>query len=221
MLKRGQEVVTKDKVDQSEIRLSLKVDGSEKVILLGVNDYVEVPSHSDFNHKVYPQSCHKIFGNECPLCEAYEAGEAGLKPITRYKFGFYVVGSGRVKFFDASFTQAKKLIKQIKGFSEDIEYGSMFTFDRTGSGKETSYTLNLMAERKLTVDEVELIKECKKLSITDEEFEESCQPVNAEFLKTVLYEGYGIGTAPEPKDSNDSSDSKGTENKAGGKALPF
>ena len=210
MLKRGQEVVTKDKVDQSEIRLSLKVDGSEKVILLGVNDYVEVPSHSDFNHKVYPQSCHKIFGNECPLCEAYENGEAGLKPITRYKFGFYVVGSGRVKFFDASFTQAKKLIKQIKGFSEDIEYGSMFTFDRTGSGKDTSYTLNLMAERKLTKDEVALIKECKEMSITDEEFEEACTPMNADFLKGLVYESYGIGEPPKTED-----DTKSTE------GLPF
>lgn len=195
-LKRGNEVVIREKVDIKETRLSLKKDQSVNVVLMGINDYVEVPSHSDFENKIYPQSCFSVIDAECPLCNAYKAGHSSMKPITRYKFAMYVVDESKIMFFDATFTQAKKLIKQIKDFEEDIEYGTMFKFERTGAGTETSYILTPIADRKLNVKDKEVINAVKELEVEDDMFEAVCMPVSESYARELMYDAFKFGEKP-------------------------
>lgn len=221
-LKRGNEIVVREKVDLKETRLSLKKDQSVNVVLIGVNDYVEVPSHSDFANKIYPQSCFSVIDKECPLCQAYKAGHVSMKPVTRFKFAMYVVDEAKIMFFDATFTQGKKLIKQIKDFTEDIEYGTMFKFERTGTGTDTAYILTPIAERKLTDKDKGIIESVKEMEVEDAMFEAICMPVSENYAKELMYNAFKFGDAPIKEEQNENqNENQAIQENETIKNLPF
>lgn len=189
-LKRGNQVTLKADVDLKEVSLRLKENESVKVILLGTEDYVQFTAHNDFANKIYPQPCLLIddSNSECPYCVAYEAGMEGLKAKTRIKFAFYVVDQKKVMFWEATSAQAKKLVKEIQTYAEDIEFGSIFTFERTGSGKNTAYSLNLVSERKYTDADKQLLENLKEEVVTDEMFEAVCSPKSRKLAIQLLNE---------------------------------
>lgn len=189
-LKRGNEVSTKGNVDLKEVTLRLKQDEKVKVILLSTQDYVQFPAHNDFTNKIYPQSCLLVDDNntECPYCVASKNGFETLEAKNRMKFAFYDVTTGTVKFWEATNAQGTKLIKQIKGFADDIEYGQVFEFTRTGTGKDTSYDLVPIMERKYTDTDRQAIETAKEVSVSDEMFEEVCQPKSRKLVIQLLNE---------------------------------
>lgn len=184
--KRGNEVKIVEKVDYKEMAINLKAGDSIKVVV-GLEDYVQYDAHNEFSLKIYPQSCLSLFDSsvECPYCKMAKL-EEGLKAKQRMKFAFYVVDEKKIKFWDSSFTQGKKLMEQIKGYAEDIEYGSVFEFKRTGNGKETSYTLDLVAERKYKKEDKEAIEAFKGMTIETDMFEDICRPRSREMVIGLL-----------------------------------
>lgn len=188
-IKRGNEVSLKGNVDLAEVTLRLKDGEKAKVVLLGTQDYVQFPAHNSFADKIYPQPCLSVNDEECPYCIAYNTGNyPALASKNRIKFAFYEVTSGKVKFWEATNSQAKKLIKQIKEFTEDIEYGTIFEFGRTGTGTETAYTLTPIAERKYTEADRQLLESLKGTTVSDEQFEEVCQPKSRKLVIGLLNE---------------------------------
>ncbi len=196
-LKRGNEVSIKEKVNIKDVRLRMKENETVDVILLGINDYVQYESHSSFNHQIYPQPCFDVIDKPCPFCEAYKSGHVEMKPVQRFSFAFYCVDSDKVMFWDATYTQGKKLIKQIRDFAEDIEYGTVFKFERTGKGTDTAYNLIPKAERKLSPKEKGLLESTKGMTVEDEMFEEVCRPVTEDYARELLFNGFGFGEKVE------------------------
>lgn len=190
MIKRGNEVSTKGNVDLKEVSLRLKQDEKVKVILLGTEDYVQFPAHNDFTNKIYPQPCLLVddLNDECPYCVASKNGFDTLAPKNRLKFAFKMVDTGKIMFWEATQAQATKLIKQIKDFADDIEYGSVFEFSRAGTGKDTAYNLIPVQERKLTDLDKQRIEEARTESVTDEMFEEVCSPKSRKLVIQLLNE---------------------------------
>lgn len=188
MAKRGKDV-SADKVDLKDVSLRLKQGESVKVILFGIEDYFEYDSHNDFANKIYPQPCllEDEQNDECPYCIASKSGMDGLKVKKRFMFAFYSVSQKKVMFWDATAGQGRKLVKQINGYAEDIEYGSVFEFSREGTGKETSYTLALVSERKYTKadkDAITFVKE--KGALTDAELFSALQPKSRKLAICLL-----------------------------------
>lgn len=175
-LKRGQEVNLNETVNLEDVQFRLKDGESKKVVLCGVYDYVEFPSHNDFENKIYPQPCLLLTEKECPYCTASENGFSSLAVKTRFKFGFHSVDENKLVVWEGTISQGKKLIKQIQGFKEDIEYGTVFEFKRSGNGTDTSYTLTPIAERKYTEKDKKAIADAKVSTITDHFFQTVCKP---------------------------------------------
>ena len=196
MRKRGSEVTFtnnyEEKVKAKDVRLTLKDGESVKVVICTTEDYYQYPAHNDFNHGIFPQACHE---ENCPLCAVAALGDEfkALKVRDRYKFAFYVIDQDKIMAFDATAGQAKKLKDQItEDYYEDIEFGAVFTFKRVGNGKDTSYTLSLISERKLTAKDKEAIEKYKGYHIPDEFFEDITEPVMKGYVYKLLEEKAGI-----------------------------
>ncbi|PEF03551.1 hypothetical protein COM97_26445 [Bacillus thuringiensis] len=153
--KRGeeaQESANKQKIDLKKAYIRLKEDESVRVRLLGQFDYVEYLAVGDFNLGIYTQPSLRPLGERDafdevqeivrPLPDDHELADfKRLYAKQRYIFAFADIDSGELRFFDASKGQAKKLIKQIEEYKEDL--GEIaFNFKRTGQKTETSYALN-------------------------------------------------------------------------------
>lgn len=189
-IKRGNEVNIKTGggVKMKDVRIDLKGGQSIKVVVCSTQDYVEVPSHNDFSHKIYPQACMET---DCPLCAVAELGDEfkGLKVKNRYKFAFAAVEADKIMVLELTSGQAKKLKNAITGeYKEDIEFGAVFNLKREGDGKETSYTLNLISERKMTAKDKEAVEKYKGYEISDDFFEDVCKPMSKGFIYKALVE---------------------------------
>ena len=194
MAKRGKEVSVSSNVDLSEVSVRLKQGESIKVIFFGTEDYFEYNSHNDFGNKIYPQPCllEDELNAECPYCVANKHGIEGLKLKKRVMFAFYCTSQKKTMFWDATASQGKKMIKQINGYAEDIDFGSVFELSREGTGKETSYTLSLISERKYTKADKEAIEFVKeKGALTDDELFSALQPKSRK-LAIGLLDGLGF-----------------------------
>lgn len=194
MGKRGSEATFKtnsEKVKAKDVRLTLKDGESVKVIICTTEDYYQYPAHNDFNHGIFPQACHE---ENCPLCAVAALGDEfkALKVKDRYKFAFYVVDQDKIMAFDATAGQAKKLKSQLDEYKEDIEFGAVFTFKRTGTAKDTDYSLSLISERKYTAKDKEAIEKYKGYHIPDEFFEDITEPVMKGYVYKLLEEKAGI-----------------------------
>lgn len=194
MGKRGSEATFKtnsEKVKAKDVRLTLKDGESVKVVICTTEDYYQYPAHNDFNHGIFPQACHE---ENCPLCAVAALGDEfkALKVKDRYKFAFYVVDQDKIMAFDATAGQAKKLKSQLDEYAEDIEFGAVFTFKRTGNAKETDYSLSLISERKYTAKDKEAIEKYKGYHIPDEFFEDITEPVMKGYIYKTLEEKAGI-----------------------------
>jgi hypothetical protein len=138
----AKENAQKQQLDLKQEYISLKENESVKVRILGAEDYVEYKAHGSFSHKIYTRPCS--LQSDCPLCVASRAGIEEFNPLKarpRYLFAFYVMDEGKVKLFDATKTQAKKLIASIEEYGDDLQELA-FNFKRTGNGKDTDYSLN-------------------------------------------------------------------------------
>lgn len=186
MFKRGNDVELKSNTNYTEKFIRLKEGGSAKLIFLTPYDYVEYPAHADFMHKIYPQTCLKAIKEECPYCKVKGKIDK-LKPTKRFLFGFYNVDNEEINYFDATYTQGSDIITAINSFKEDIEYGTVFTFSRTGTKTNTRYNLNAIAERKLTAKDKQALNTAKEMSIKDETFEEILQPKSRKFCISLLH----------------------------------
>jgi len=140
----AKESATKKNVDLKTAYVRLKENESVRVRILGVTDYVEYKSHGEFNLGIYNQPCRTPLDGELdPMCIAANSGLEGfdkLKAKKRYIFGLYDIDMKQIRFFDASKTQATKLIGQIEEYADSIDEIAM-TFKRTGTKTETSYDL--------------------------------------------------------------------------------
>jgi hypothetical protein len=135
----------KKNVDLKTAYIRLKENESVRVRVLGVTDYVEYKAHGDFNLGIYTQPCITPQTNELdPLCIAANSGIEGfdkLKAKKRYIFALYDLDMGQIRFWDASKTQATKMIGDIEEYAESLEEIA-FNFKRTGTKTETVYSLN-------------------------------------------------------------------------------
>lgn len=196
LIKRGAEVEqslnkSSQKVDFKNAFIRLKDGESVRVRILAYGDFVEYPTHGSFVKGIYTQACKG--DDTCPLCIAYKNGGeewADLKPVNRYMFAFADIDAGEIRFFDASKSQAKKLIEQIKEYQDVLdEYA--FIFKRTGKGKDTSYTLNLIPKMK-NIDKEKFAKFDGE-SISDELFEAVCSPRPLKVVvKTLKDAGFNV-----------------------------
>ena len=179
------EVLNKKGVDFKKAIIRLKDGEGVRVRILSPNDYVEYDSHGSFTKSIYTQPCA---GEDCPLCLAYkEGGEEwkDLKVTPRYVFAFGDLDTGEIRFWDASKSQARKLISQIKEYKDDLgEFA--FNFKRTGSGKSTDYSLNLIPRLKKE-DEVKF-KVFDGMVVEDELFEAVCSPRPKKYMVKALKE---------------------------------
>lgn len=188
---RGQEVeksINSKKVDLAKTYIRLKEGESIKVRLLGTNDYVEYASHGSFNHKIYTQPCIAPTGMDCPLCKASKSGIEEyeiLYPKKRYLFAFADITTGDIRVWDCSKSQAKTLLTAIKEYEEDI-YDVAFTFKRTGTKMETSYTL--MPIMKLRGDDAENFHKFDDMKVEDEFFESVLIAKTPEYMMDILAE---------------------------------
>lgn len=228
-IKRGNEATfeksRENKVKAKDVRLTLKENQSVKVVVCTTQDYVEYPAHNDFNHGIFPQACHE---DNCPLCAVAALGDdfKAMKMKKRYKFGFFVIDENKVMAFDATAGQAKKLKAQLDEYKEDIEYGAVFTFKRTGTSKETDYSLSLISERKYTAADKKAIEEYKGYTIPDDFFEDICEPVSKKYVYKALEEKAGIDVRamfPDAEALLAETETEGTEQTdiTGNDDLPF
>lgn len=179
--------ITNKKLDLSKTYIRLKENESIKVRLLGVNDYVEYLSHGSFNHKIYTQPCIAPTGVECPLCKASKSGIEEfevLYPKKRYLFAFADISTGELRVWDCSKGQAKGLLMAIKEYADDIN-DVAFTFKRSGSKLETTYTLNPIL--KLKGDDVENFAKFDGQTVPMEFFESVLIAKTPEFMMDSLY----------------------------------
>lgn len=145
---KGQEAkqsANKKGVDFKVVMIRLKENESVRVRLLGVTDYVEYMAHGDYNLKIYTQPCinSEINGLD-PFCIAAESGVEGfdkLKAKKRYVFAFFDIDAKIVRYWDATKSQASKLIGDIEEYAENIN-DIAFNFKRTGTKTDTSFSLN-------------------------------------------------------------------------------
>lgn len=131
-------------VDLKKAYIRLKQNEQVRVRILGLTDYVEYKSHGDFALGIYSTPCIEPLGQECAYCIAANSGVEGfdaLRAKKRYIFAMYDIDTKEIRFWDASKTQATKLIGQIEEYADSI--GEIaFNFKRTGEGVETAYLLN-------------------------------------------------------------------------------
>lgn len=140
----AKESANKKGVDLKTAYIRLKENESVRVRVLGVTDYVEFMSHGDFNLGIYNQPCIAPLGQECAMCIAANSGVEGFDKLyakKRYIFALYDIDMKAIRYWDASKTQAAKLISQIEDYAESIT-DIAFNFKRTGTGTDTSYSLN-------------------------------------------------------------------------------
>lgn len=182
--KRGNEAkesMNKGQVDLKKIYIRLKEDESVRVRVLGVEDYVEYLSVGDFNLGVYTQPSLLPLGQRDAFDEAKTIAEqvAGddenhelapfkrLYPKKRYVFAFADIDTGELRVWDASKNQAKKLIKQIEEYKDDLSEVA-FNFKRTGTGRDTDYSLNPIL--RLKGDDQEKFDKFEGEEVTDDIF---------------------------------------------------
>lgn len=142
--KEAKESAERKGVDLKKAYIRLKQNESVRVRILGVSDYVEYKSHGDFALGIYSSPCIEPLGQECAYCIAANSGIEGfdkLRAKKRYIFALYDIDAKELRFWDASKTQATKLIGQIEEYAEYIGE-TAFNFKRSGEGVETSYMLN-------------------------------------------------------------------------------
>lgn len=131
-------------VDLKKAYIRLKQNEQVRVRVLGLTDYVEYKAHGDFALGIYNTPCIEPLGQECAYCIAANSGIEGfdkLRAKKRYIFALYDIDAKEIRYWDASKTQATKLIGQIEEYADSI--GEIaFNFKRTGEGVETAYLLN-------------------------------------------------------------------------------
>lgn len=136
---------SKKSVDLKTAYIRLKENESVRVRVLGLTDYVEYKAHGDFNLGIYTQPCiTPMTGEIDPLCVASKSGIEGfekLSPKKRYIFGLYDLDMGQIRYWDASKTQATKMISDIEEYSQDLSEIA-FNFKRQGTKTETVFSLN-------------------------------------------------------------------------------
>ncbi|MBC9786507.1 hypothetical protein H1S01_18800 [Heliobacterium chlorum] len=167
-------------IDFKKVYMRLKDGESVRVRLLSTEDYVEYRSHGSFAHGIYTQPCIKPTGQACAHCEAASSGEEGfdvLRARNRYMFAFADVDEGILRVFDASKGQALGLIDTIEQYAGDI-HDVAFMFKRTGSRKDTVYSLNPIL--KLNAKDREKFDQLADTVVEDSFFEQVLQPRNRE-----------------------------------------
>lgn len=139
-------------VDLKEVFIKLKDGDNIRVRLLSDEDYVEYKAHGSYNKGIYTQPCIEPAGEKCALCEAseYKGGEKDQNGYPewnhiygkkRYLFAFVNIDTGKKVVFDATKNQAKSIIGSIEEYAENIN-DVAFTFKRTGTKTDTTYSLS-------------------------------------------------------------------------------
>jgi hypothetical protein len=182
--KRGQEAkesMNKGQVDLKKVYIRLKEDESVRVRVLGSFDYVEYLSVGDFNLGIYTQPSLLPLGQADAFDEAKTIAEqlAGsdeehelfpftrLYPKKRYVFAFADIDTGEIRVWDCSKNQAKKVIKQIEEYKEDLQEIA-FNFKRSGTGRDTDYSLNPIL--RLKGDDQAKFEKFEGVEVTDDIF---------------------------------------------------
>ncbi|MDT0150049.1 hypothetical protein Q9R38_26260 [Priestia aryabhattai] len=216
--KRGQdakESMNAGQVDLKKIYIRLKEDESVRVRVLGTFDYVEYQAVGDFNLGVYTQPSLLPLGKPDALDEAKQIAEnlAGddedhelfpftrLYPKKRYVFAFADLDTGEIRVWDCSKNQAKGIIKQIEEYEEDL-HEVAFNFKRTGSGRETVYSLNPIL--RLKGDDQEKFDKFEGEKVTDEIFNAVLVPRTYEQqVETLKQAGFPVHDYFEVTESED------------------
>jgi hypothetical protein len=223
--KRGQdakESMNANKVDLKKIYIRLKEDESVRVRLLGTFDYVEYLSVGDFNLGIYTQPSLIPLGKPDAFDEVMEIvkdlpEDHELAPFQRlytkkrYVFAFADIDTGEIRVWDASKNQAKKVIKQIEEYKEDIQ-DIAFNFKRSGTGRDTDYSLNPIL--RLKGDDQAKFDKFEGEEITDEIFNQVLIPRTYEQqVESLKAAGFPVDEHFEVESSNED---EGEEQENGG-----
>ncbi|MGF9741558.1 hypothetical protein ABEX38_29765 [Priestia megaterium] len=142
---KAKESASKKNVDLKAAYIRLKENESTRVRILGVTDYVEYLAHGEFNLNIFTTPCRNgMDGQLDPMCIAAKSGIDGfekLRPKKRYIFAMYDIDKKTIRFWDASKSQATKLIGDIEEYADSLDEIA-FNFKRTGQKTETVYSLN-------------------------------------------------------------------------------
>ena len=98
-------------------------------------------------------------------------------------FAFANLDTGKIVGYDASQRQAKNIISTIEEYREDLSEIA-FTFKRTGTGTDTTYTLNPII--RLKGEDQSKFDALGEQEVTMEFFENALQPSTDAFLVKLL-----------------------------------
>lgn len=183
----AKENTKKGDLDLKEIYLRLKDGEAHKVRLLGIEDYVEFTASGDYNNGIFVQA---ISGPDSPLVIAHKKGGDKFKDLynrPRYVFVFGSVETGKLVAFEGSKNQAKSLISTIEEYAEEDVYKDIaFNFKRTGSKKDTVYSLSPIIRMKK--EDQKAFDALAEEEVTMEFFESIILPKDDAFLVKLLSE---------------------------------
>ena len=229
--KRGLEVkedVNREEIDMKRVYIRLKDGDSVRVRILGVEDYVQYKAHSNgFNYGLYTQPCLRPTGARCPICEAYEYDKEeyrDLRPSNRYLIAMADLDEGMVRVWDCSKAQLKGLISQIEEYKDEIndpDSEMMFTFKRTGTKTNTTYTLSPIINKKAKADLTDAYHKFDDTTVEDSFFEGCLQPRTESIIMTALKQaGLPVETI-FPEYVFETTDSNNEVTPVDGEDLPF
>lgn len=192
-----------EKVDFKELYIRLKEKESITVRLLGTEDFISYKAHaSGFALGLYSTPCIAPLGKECPLCKvnkyAYENGHddemKGTKVTERYLVAMVDLATEKIRLWDCSKGQLKSFLEDLEDYKDMIEEGEeiYFKFSRSGSGKETKYSLKpILAPKQLNEVKAkysEVFRKFDGVEVQDSDFEKGLVPKAPEKLIQEIFD---------------------------------
>lgn len=199
----------KNRPDMKKVLVKLKENGSHKVRVLGVDDYVEYASAGDYNLGIYTQA----ISQDSPLLVAHAKGGEKFKNLykkSRYCFVFASLETGELVALQVSKNQAKTLISNIEEYEESLDELA-FNLKRTGSDTSTVYSLNPII--KMKPEDKEKFDSFNGQEVEMDFFESILEPKSDDFLAKLLKEaGFDVEThLPHINIQEDANENEGSE----------
>lgn len=137
-----------EKLDYKKVKINKdlkKAGDSIRVRILTPYDYTTYEAHGIYDKGIRTTPCINPGGDgeeRCLMCEAKKLEDyKGLKPSTRFLFGFYDIDMELVRYIDVSYTQGSSLMDDIEENEDSIEEFA-FQLKRSGEGTKTTYKLS-------------------------------------------------------------------------------
>lgn len=192
------ESAAKSNVDLEKVMIRLKDGDSIKVRLLTSEDFAEYSSIGEFNLGIFTQPSREPLGEKDYFVEAGKLANAKDSEIDekfkrlyskpRYLIAMADVGSGLLRFWDASKPQFNTFVAGLEEYKDIIDDGEeiVFNFKRTGDKTETTYTLQPIMRPK--DEDLEGFHKFDGVTVEDADFVSVLMPRTPEMQVGILKE---------------------------------